>query len=154
MPHTLRNAKRGISESAARELLARGEYGILSTCGPDGQPYGVPLSYCVLYDCVYFHGAVAGRKLDNLQHNDRVSFCVVGNTEVLPKKFSTRYESVILAGRCVEVFAAEKQQALEGLVAKYAAAFLTSGLDYIARAWDETKVFRIDIAELCGKARR
>lgn len=153
-PHPLRNAKRGISAAEARELLERGEYGILSICGPAGQPYGVPLSYCVLNGSVYFHCAVAGRKLENLRHNNRVSFCVVGATEVLPEKFATRYESVILSGRAVEVRDAEKQRALEGLVDKYSPDFRESGLKYIASDQHEALVFRIDIAELCGKARR
>lgn len=26
-------------------ILEKGEYGVLSTVGPDGTPYGIPLSY-------------------------------------------------------------------------------------------------------------
>lgn len=154
MHHELRNKKRGITETEARELLQRGEYGILSTCGPDGEPYGIPLSYCLLGDAVYFHCAVTGRKLSNLTANDRVSFCVVGTTEVLPDLFATRYESVVASGRASEVFGEEKQQALEGLVIKYSAEFHAKGLDYIKAAWEETKTYRISIENICGKARR
>jgi nitroimidazol reductase NimA-like FMN-containing flavoprotein (pyridoxamine 5'-phosphate oxidase superfamily) len=154
MEFELRNKKRGITETEARELLQRGEYGILSTCGPDGEPYGIPLSYCLLGDAVYFHCAVTGRKLSNLAANDRVSFCVVGVTEVLPDLFATRYESVIASGRASEVFGEEKQQALEGLVIKYSAEFHAKGLDYIKAAWEETKTYRISIENICGKARR
>ncbi len=154
MHHELRNKKRGITETEARELLQRGEYGILSTCGPDGEPYGIPLSYCLLGDAVYFHCAVNGRKLSNLAANNRVSFCVVGTTEVLPDLFATRYESVVASGRASEVFGEEKQQALEGLVIKYSAEFHAKGLDYIKAAWEETKTYRISIENICGKARR
>lgn len=154
MHHELRNKKRGITETEARELLQRGEYGILSTCGPDGEPYGIPLSYCLLGDAVYFHCAVTGRKLSNLAANDRVSFCVVGVTEVLPDLFATRYESVVTSGRASEVFGEEKQQALEGLVIKYSAEFHAKGLDYIKAAWEETKTYKISIENICGKARR
>jgi len=154
MEFELRNKKRGITETEARELLQRGEYGILSTCGPDGEPYGIPLSYCLLGDAVYFHCAVTGRKLSNLAANDRVSFCVVGVTEVLPDLFATRYESVVTSGRASEVFGEEKQQALEGLVIKYSAEFHAKGLDYIKAAWEETKTYKISIENICGKARR
>lgn len=154
MHHELRNKKRGMDESEARELLERGEYGVLSTCGPDGIPYGIPLSYCVMNSAVYFHCAVEGRKLENLAADTRVSFCVVGKTEVLPDLFATRYESVIISGATEEVFLDEKQQALEGIIAKYSAPFRPEGLKYIAAAGKQTRVFKIGIDTISGKARR
>lgn len=154
MHHDLRRKERSITEPESRGLLERGEYGILSTCGPDGQPYGIPLSYCVLNNAIYFHCAVEGHKLENLAVDNRTSFCVVGATEVLPGKFTTRYESVVVSGKASEAFGEEKQQAMEGLLAKYSAEFRTEGLGYIAAAWEKTRVFRIDIDHICGKARR
>jgi len=138
----------------ARELLERGEYGVLSTISADGAPYGVPLSYCVIDNAIYFHSALEGHKLENIADENRVSFCVVGATHVLPEKFSTRYESVIVSGRASEVFDMEKQRAFEGLVAKYSAGFREAGLRYIASDSSRTKVFRIDIEAVSGKARR
>lgn len=154
MHHELRNKKRGIVESESMELLERGEYGVLSTCGADGRPYGIPLSYCVMNNAVYFHCAVEGRKLENLAADTRVSFCVVGKTEVLPNLFATRYESVIVSGTAEEVLLDEKQQALEGIVAKYSAEFRVEGLKYIAAAGEQTRVFKIGIEAISGKARR
>lgn len=154
MYHELRNRKRAISETEAGELLARGEYGVLSTCGPDGQPYGIPLSYCLLDNALYFHSAVAGHKLENLAAEPRVSFCVVGKTEVLPEQFATRYESVIAFGRVAEVFEAEKQSALEGLLAKYSAGYRQEGLRYIVAQAGQARVFRVSIDQISGKARR
>jgi nitroimidazol reductase NimA-like FMN-containing flavoprotein (pyridoxamine 5'-phosphate oxidase superfamily) len=143
-----------MTASEARELLERGEFGVLSTCDADGQPYGIPLSYCVINDAVYFHCAVEGHKLKNIETDNRVSFCVTGTTEVLPDQFATRYECVIISGRATEVSDETKQQALEGLVAKYSAEFHTKGLDYIATRNKQTRVFRISIEAISGKARR
>ncbi|MDD2310269.1 MAG: pyridoxamine 5'-phosphate oxidase family protein [Desulfuromonadaceae bacterium] len=154
MHHKLRNKKRGITEEEARELLERGEYGILSTCDADGQPYGIPLSYCVIDDAIYFHCAVEGHKLENITANNRVSFCVVGKTEVLPDKFTTRYESVVVSGRATEVYDTEKQQGMEGLLPKYSAGFVEKGITYINADWGQTRVFKINIETICGKARR
>lgn len=154
MNHLMRRPERGISENEARQLLEESEYGILSTCGADGQPYGLPLSYCVIDNAIYFHCAQAGHKIENLAADSRVSFCVVGKTEVLPESFSTRYESVIVFGRAVEVLDAEKQQALEGLLRKYSAPFLTEGRAYVAAKWEKTKVICIRIDKISGKARR
>ncbi|WP_277059049.1 pyridoxamine 5'-phosphate oxidase family protein [Trichlorobacter lovleyi] len=154
MHHELRRKERGSTELEARDLLERGEYGVLSTCGHDGQPYGIPLSYCVINDAIYFHCALEGRKLENMAAESRVSFCVVGKTEVLPDQFATRYESVIISGRAAEVFDGEKQQALEGLVAKYSAGFRAKGLQYITAQGERTRVFRVGIEAIRGKARR
>jgi len=154
MHHELRRKERGLDEPETRELLERGEYGILSTCAPDGQPYGIPLNYCLIDDVIYFHCALEGHKLENIAADCRVSFCVVGMTEVLPDKFSTRFESVIASGRAAEVFDGEKQQALEGLIAKYSAEFLSEGLRYIEASGEKTRVFRIGIDAICGKARK
>ncbi len=49
-------------------------------------------------DVIYFHCAPEGHKLENLSGNNKVSFCVVGKTQVLPDKFATNYESVIVFG--------------------------------------------------------
>ncbi len=154
MQHELRRTDRKVTETEALNLLEHGEYGILSTCGPDGQPYGMPLSYCVIDNAIYFHSAVAGHKLENLAANNRVSFCVVGTTELLPDKFATRYESVIISGKAAEVFDEEKQQALEGLVAKYSVGYRTEGLNYIVAKEKQAKVFKVGIETICGKARR
>jgi hypothetical protein len=141
-------------EAEAWELLIAGEYGILSTCGPDGEPYGLPINYWVGNGAIYFHSAPEGRKLENLGAESRVSFCVVGRTEVLPDQFATRYESVIVAGQAAEVYDDEKQQALEGLLAKYSGAFQAEGLRYIVSHGNKTRVFRIAIDAIGGKARR
>lgn len=154
MSSQLRRPERGMTEAEARELLERGEYGILSTCAADGQPYGLPLSYCVLGNAIYFHCALAGHKLENIAVNSQVSFCVVGNTEVLPDKFATRYESVIVSGIASEVFDEEKQRGLEGLLPKYSPGFISEGMAYIKADMGRTRVFRIDIGTICGKARR
>ena len=95
-----------------------------------------------------------GHKLENLAADNRVSFCVVGRTEVLPEQFATRYESVIVAGRAQEVSGDEKQRALEGLAAKYSPGLEEAGLRYIAAQGPRTRVFKVAIEAISGKARR
>jgi uncharacterized protein len=153
MQRSLRRKERGMEESGTRELLQRGEYGVLSTCGADGVPYGVPLSYCLVNGAIYFHCAPEGHKVETIAGCGTVSFCVVGETEVLPDQFATRYQSVIVTGPAAEVFHEEKQQALEGLVEKYSPGYRREGLKYIEAMEKRTKVFRIDIQALSGKAR-
>ena len=154
MQREMRKAERKLSFEEAQRILYEGEYGILSLQGEDGYAYGVPLSYVYKDDKIYFHCASEGKKLDCLAQNDRVSFCVVGKTEVLPEKFSTKYESAIVFGCASRVTGAEKDEALSALVEKYSPDFIAPGRDYIAKAKERTVVVRIEVEKISGKARR
>jgi uncharacterized protein len=150
----MRRAERQISKEEALIILAKAEFGVMSSISDKGSVYGVPLSFCVIENDIYFHCAVEGRKLNNMEYNSKVSFCVVGKTEVLPARFSTKFESVIVAGRSSEVFSDEKLKALEGLILKYSPEFHQSGLEYISNQDARTRVFKISIDSISGKARR
>lgn len=83
----------------ARELLLSGEYGTLSMFGENGYGYGIPMSYAMDGDKIYFYCAPEGFKLNSLKINNKVSFSVVGKTKVLPGQFSTEYQSVLVFGK-------------------------------------------------------
>ncbi|MDA3861331.1 MAG: pyridoxamine 5'-phosphate oxidase family protein [Melioribacteraceae bacterium] len=150
----MRRSDRAISEEETMQLLNNCEYGILSTVSANGEPYGVPLSYCVVGNAIYFHSALEGRKLDNIQNNESVSFCVIGKTEVLQQKFSTKYESVIVSGNIEEAKDDDKQIGLEGLIKKYSPEYIPKGFKYIDKAKHETKVLKLKFKSITGKAHR
>lgn len=135
-------------------ILTQGEFGVLSTVSADGQPYGIPLSYVYLGSSIYFHCATEGHKLENLTANGKVSFCVVGRTQVLPDQFTTNYESAIVFGHAVEVQGTEKYDALLALLEKYSPGFIESGKEYIEKNLARTKVVKISIDHLAGKSRK
>jgi uncharacterized protein len=151
---TIRRSDREITIHEARVILACAKYGVLSTVGKDGQPYGVPLSYVYKNDGIYFHCALTGHKLDNIEYNAKVSFCVVGNTKVLPDKFATEYESAVAFGVASEVNGTERYNALLWLLEKYCPDFIEEGKLYIEQKDKTTKVFKIEINHVSGKARR
>jgi hypothetical protein len=151
---SIRRKDRGTTSEETIQILDNAEYGVLSTIGKDGQPYGVPLSYVYKNDSIYFHSALSGHKIDNLEYNAKVSFCVVGSTKVLPGKFSTKYESAVVFGVATEVAGAERYSALTWLLEKYCSDFMEEGKQYIARKDKATRVFRIEIRHISGKARR
>ncbi len=137
----------------AESFLEKGEYGILSTIGENGWPYGVPLSYACSEGKIYFHSALEGQKLDNLRYEEKASFTVVGNTHVLPAKFSTEYESVIAYGRVHFLEGDEKLDALLKLAEKYSSDYMEKARNYAVNSMDEVKVFVMDIQHLTGKRR-
>jgi uncharacterized protein len=150
----LRRKDRAITNDEAITVLSKAPYGILSTICPDGRPYGVPLNFCILDHCIYFHCALEGQKIDNIVKNKFVSFCAVENNEILPDKFATKYESAIVSGEVEEVSGRDKQIALEGILKKYSANYFEKGLEYIVSLREKTRVFKIKILNLSGKARR
>jgi nitroimidazol reductase NimA-like FMN-containing flavoprotein (pyridoxamine 5'-phosphate oxidase superfamily) len=150
----MRRKDRLLTDTETYSILEKGEYGILSTVSSNNEPYGVPVNFCLINECIYFHCALEGSKINNINNNPIVSFCVVGKTEVLPDKFGTKYESCIVRGMASESFGEEKQLALEGLVHKYSKGYAAEGLKYIEKLKDKSRVFKISIEYISGKARK
>ena len=150
----MRKSAREIFGEDIIDILNKGEYGVLATVGENGYAYATPLSYVFYKDALYFHCAVEGNKLENIKNNDKVSFCVVGKTKVLPEAFSTEYESVIVFGTASQIEGDEKKNALVAIADKYSPDFKKEGLLYIDRAISKTCVVKIEINRMTGKARR
>ena len=147
----MRRKDKEIGTDEAINLLTNCEYGVLSTVGNDGQPYGVPLNYTYKDNCIYFHCALKGHKIDNIEDNPKVSFCTVGNTEVLPSEFSTNYVSAVAFGVASEVQGTERYNALVLLLEKFSPGFMEEGKKYIEKLDKVTKVIKIQIQHISGK---
>jgi nitroimidazol reductase NimA-like FMN-containing flavoprotein (pyridoxamine 5'-phosphate oxidase superfamily) len=148
----MRRMDKAMDEAAALELLKKCEYGIVSTIGSDGYPYGVPVNYAYKDGFLYFHCATTGHKLDNIMENSKVSFCAVGESEIISKNFSTKYESVILFGKASLVEDDnEKKEALLEIIKKYSPNYIESGKKYIESDFDKAKVVKIEIEHITGK---
>jgi len=150
----MRRQDREITQPEAIELLQKGEYGVLSMCTPANEGYGVPLNYAWYLNNIYFHCAREGSKLENLKENNKVSFCVVGNTELLPSSFGTLYESIIAQGSTSEVEGTEKREALQQLIEKYSSDYVPEGNEYIDKMYNSVMVLKLTVKSITGKARR
>ena len=150
----MRRKDRALTHQETLDILHKGEYGILSTVSADAQPYGTPLNYCLINDFIYFHCAMEGHKLDNISGNNKVCFCVVGHTQVLPEDFGTLYESAVVFGEATEVFDSEKRTALIGLIKKYSKEHYDEGLKYIEKLAGKTGVYKVSLNSITGKARK
>jgi nitroimidazol reductase NimA-like FMN-containing flavoprotein (pyridoxamine 5'-phosphate oxidase superfamily) len=149
----IRLTDRVVSDQKAIEIITKGSYGVLSTIGEDGYPYGVPLNYTYFDNYIYFHCAQEGHKLDNIDFNNKVSFCVVTKSDVLSNEFDTDYESAIAFGKATVITDdAEKKDILLSVLTKYSADYLKAGNNYIKKYWDDTRVIKIKIEHLSAKA--
>lgn len=135
----MRRKDRQVSDEEAMAYLKAAEYGVLSTVGPDGEPYGVPLTYAVEEDGkgLVFHCARDGYKLACFGANPRVHFVAVQETNVLPEEFSEEIEDREEKVRCAQVVG-DKYSTI-------------SSEEYANRAADKIRVFRLNIEHISGK---
>jgi nitroimidazol reductase NimA-like FMN-containing flavoprotein (pyridoxamine 5'-phosphate oxidase superfamily) len=149
----MRRRDRQITVEEAEKILLEGEYGVLSTQGSNGYSYGIPLSYAYKDGSIFFHCALEGQKVENIKHCNKVSFCVVGKTQVQPDKFGTVYESAIVFGEASELSGQDKEEALLALIEKYSKEYMEAGRKYIKNSGAATKVFNIKVEHISGKAK-
>lgn len=152
--YKMRRTDRELSCDEALEILRNGAYGVLSTIGSDGFPYGVPVNYAYDSGKIYFHCAKnSGHKQENLIYSGRVSFTVVTHEKIVPESFTSEYASVIAFGVASKTVI-NKEHGLLKLVEKYSPDFIKEGEEYISEYADVTDVYEIDIEKISGKANK
>jgi len=150
----IRRKDRVLDDMQTLHLLETGEYGFLAICGLNGYGYGIPMNFVLEGKAIYFHCAADGFKLDSIRHNNRVSFCVTGRTQLLPQQFSTAYESALVYGRITcHLPEEERYKALNLLVAKYSPDFADISPSYINQSFHRTNILRLDVEHVSGKSR-
>ncbi len=133
-------------------VLEKGTAGVLAVAGDDGYPYAVPLSYVYQDSKIYFHCALTGHKLDAIAGNDKVSFCVIDQDQVVAEEYTTYFRSVIAFGRArVLEQADEKRHALEILSAKYSPDDVQGRMKEIDKTLKLVCMVEISIEHLAGK---
>lgn len=147
----MRRSEKSMEKEEYLKILLNGEYGILCTVDNELQPYGIPVNYVYLNDKLYIHCAKEGYKLENIINNSKVCFTVVGETKVLPSKFSSNFESIVVFGKAEIASDDEKERALLNLIKKYSSEFYEEGVEYIKRAKHKTAVICIEIEGISGK---
>ena len=95
----MRRKRQQLSEADSIAILKKATSGTLALLGDDDYPYAVPISYVYHEGKLYFHSALAGHKIDAIRKCDKASFCVIGQDDVQPEKYTTFFRSVIAFGR-------------------------------------------------------
>jgi len=154
MNSNIRRQDRVSTSEEAVGLLVKGEFGFLSMCSTENEGYGIPMNYVFENGSIYFHCATEGTKLDYLKSNNKVSFCVVGETTVLPSDFGTLYNSAMAFGKISEIDGDEKRYALTLFLKKYSADFIEEGIEFINNLYSRVKVLKLSIDTITGKSRK
>jgi len=149
----MRRFKQELSAEDTKKVFEAGSYGTLAVSGDDGYPYAVPLSYVYADGKLYFHCANQGHKLDAVQNNAKVSFCVVGQDKVVPERLTTLYESAIVFGHAKVIEDdTEKRKALEYIAQKYSSINGEKNNEEIEKHWTSVCVIVLEIEHMAGKA--
>jgi hypothetical protein len=116
-------------------------------------PYVIPLNFVVEGDCLYFHSAIKGKKIEILSKNKKVCFEMDINAQIIagetPCAWGMKYASVIGYGRAFFVNdQAEKIKALNLLMEKYAGRGNYTYPENIVR---KTMIVGVKIDKLSGK---
>jgi nitroimidazol reductase NimA-like FMN-containing flavoprotein (pyridoxamine 5'-phosphate oxidase superfamily) len=148
----MRRKEQNLSLAESIAVLNNGTSGVLAVSGDNDYPYAVPLSY-VYYDSkIFFHWAKTGHKLDAIARNNKVSFCVIDQDNVVPQEYTTYFRSVIVFGKArILEDEAEKRSALEKLAARYSPDHEQGRLQEIDKLFKQVCVVELAIEHMTGK---
>ncbi len=150
----MRRKDKSLAERAVVDEIIRKAAVCRLAMADGGEPYLVPLSFGYDGECLYFHSAAEGKKIDILRKNPRVWFEFDSVGRLLPSAdgacgWTVEYESVMGAGRAVMLSGREeKQRGLDILMSHYAPGDV---FDYRPEMIDRIAVFRVDIESVSGK---
>ena len=147
----MRRNKQALTAEEIAEILKRNTSGVLAVNGDGGYPYAVPLSYVYLDSKLYFHCAGTGHKLDSILRDDKVSFCVIDQDQVVGEEYTTYFRSVVAFGRARVLEGAEKLRPLVELCEKYYPGHLEQTLQKAEGALKNFCIVEVAIEHVTGK---
>jgi len=149
----MRRFKQQLDEALAMDVLEAGRRGTLAVLADDGYPYTVPLNYW--YDrehqCVYFHGAGEGQKIDAVRRCDKASFNVLSDPYREGEDWWYQFNSITLFGRVtIVVDADERKKALTAIGLKYYPDH-DSAMHAVEKHIGHITILRFQIEHMSGK---
>ena len=145
-----------IDKRIIMEILKNGKFSTISMCRND-EPYIVTLSYGFdeTFNCLYFHSAQKGLKLEYLEENKKVCGTILEDLGYVKSACSHKYRSIVFLGDMTIVEELdEKKHAfdimlkhLEDNPSKLKKRFFKSDKSY-----NNTCLLKLEINSITGKA--
>ena len=116
-------------------------------------PYIVPVHFGFIDNCLYFHCAMDGKKIDILEKNPKVCFEMdidyeLVKSEESPCRWSAKYRSIMGSGKASMVEnPLQKSEALNVIIGHYGG----ESHDFSDDELQQVKVFKIIIDNMSGK---
>ena len=144
-----------MDQNFALYVVDKCEYAVISMVDPEGEPYCLPITIVRSENTIYFHTAMEGRKIDILNSAPSVCMACVGDTNPVPHKFTTEFESAIVTGTAYEVTEeAEKILALKLLCQRHASTNMKEFDRAVSKSLSRTGIWKIKIREITGKRKK
>ena len=149
-----RSDKEITDHEEVEEILSNALVGRLGTC-LNNIPYITPVNFVYDKDKIYFHSALEGRKIENINSNPNVCFEIDKVISIIPGMqrpcaSTTEYKSIIIFGDIqIVTDIEEKASALNKLIEKYAPQ--SPKLSSSSGAITGTNVLVISIKEMTAK---
>lgn len=142
-----------LSCEECEKLLRNEKRGVLCVQGDNGYPYGMPMNH--FYDeksgKIYFHCGKVGHRLDSINRDNKVSFCVYDKGFSNESEWALNVKSVIVFGK-IEII--DETEKIISICEKLSYKF-TSDKDYIDNEIknyaDKTLVLELTPEHICGK---
>lgn len=151
----MRRKDRQLSEEAVLELIETEKDGVLSVCGDDGYPYGVPVNYGYQNGKFYIHSTGASsHKLDAIRKNQKVCLTIVGKHEMEAARLTTHYSSVIVFGKARIMNEGEKNEGMHFMMLGLAPEMAAHAKAHCKGADNGFAMIEITPEHVTGKARR
>ena len=151
----MRRKDREITDrSSIDQIIRRCQVCHLALCDA-GQPYVIPVNFGYDGQCLYFHSAAAGKKLDILKRNNRVAFEFDILKEITKAdsfcNWGASFESVVGSGTAEFVESRQdKTTALGWIIRQYGG----EPVEFTQKDLDSVSVVRISLGSISGKSRK
>lgn len=95
----MRRFKQALTQEQCIEILKNEPRGVLALHGDEGYPYAIPMNHIYIDGKLYFHCAKAGHKIDAVNRDNKVSFCVMDKGYRRDGEWALNINSVVVFGR-------------------------------------------------------
>ena len=101
----MQREKQALSREECIRVLREEPRGVLCVQGLEGYPYGMPMNfwYNEKTGTILFHGGKYGHKIEAIQQNNKVCFCVYDQGYRREGEWALNIKSVIVFGRIQQV---------------------------------------------------
>jgi nitroimidazol reductase NimA-like FMN-containing flavoprotein (pyridoxamine 5'-phosphate oxidase superfamily) len=148
----MRRFKQALTNDDCINILTRNTSGVLAVSGDEGYPYSVPLSYVFDNSKLFFHCALVGHKIDSIDRNNKVSFCIIDKDQIVPEKYTTYFRSVIVFGKAkILDNEQEKRAAMEILARKYSPHDEKGIQKEIDKSFKQVCIIEVSVEYISGK---
>jgi len=148
----MRRSEREIKDRGAIESILERATICRVAFSHDNLPYIVPLNFGYVDNCLYFHSAPEGKKIEIIKQNSNVCFEVDVDVELVEGgkacDWTVRYRSVVGFGKAFLVDdPKEKRRALDIIVGHYS----DRSYEYGDEAINKVAVVKVEIESMTGK---